>query len=94
MQTIRATKLATRQVRFQAASGTRRFVSWALLGTNVETAALKAIVGSSTMRAPADWPCRQLGLGDAARLGFYSETRSQREFDERLALINAENPNF
>lgn len=83
MQTIRVTKTTTRQSRYET-SGRRRYVSWVLQGTVCETRAIRELVYGTPSAAD---------VGTLRAPGDWPNPR-HLSFDERLALINADNPNF
>lgn len=101
MLTIKATKTATRQVRFTC-NGRRHYCSNAVLGTTCETRALRAVVygntenaiGAATLRAPGHWPhgscSRMLDKDAVPRLA----AEAQALFDRQLAEINASHPDW
>jgi hypothetical protein len=83
MQTIRVTKTTTRQSRYEL-DGRRRYVSWVLIGTTCETRAIRELVYGGPNAA------------DVATLRAPSDWPVSKPltFDEKLAIINAYNPNL
>lgn len=53
--TIKVTKTTTRQDRYET-RGLRRYVSWCLRGSCVETKALVELTGNARTIAAGDWP--------------------------------------